>query len=67
MREESHTTMRLYEFQIVARGANHVEIDAGREDVGLAVVHDAGHHERCLGLDFAAAFLRTLGRPRMCR
>src|SRR5262249_9430773 len=40
----------LGEFQIVARGAHHVEVDAGREHAGFAVVHDARHHERRFGL-----------------
>src|SRR4051812_46547648 len=48
------------EFQIGPHGAIGVEIKAGREDAGLAVVHDAHHHERRLALGLVAAVLQDV-------
>ncbi len=54
-REESHTTTPRREFELIALRAQLVEIDPGREHVGLAVVHDAHHQERRLALRLVAA------------
>ena len=55
MREESHTTSRLTNFRSLPVAPHDVEIDAGREHVGLPVVHDAHDHERRLGFGLVAA------------
>ena len=60
MREESHTTRRLANFRSLPDGAIGVEIEAGRENVALAVVHDAHHHERRLALGLVAAVLHDV-------
>src|SRR3954470_18185643 len=52
----------LLEFQVIARGADHVEIDTGRKHACLAVVHDARHHERRLGFRLVAAVLGHIGQ-----